>query len=198
MRLVLVAGMPGSGKTSVVRECSQGREFAFIANNEESAKMMDGMTDMIDTYPFKSPCARGRQLKYHVDNMAFRHPGIMISEPPGNCLEVSAPMLNPIYVSDRDRIQIGPLITVMNGREILDDGISKSSSDGLRRWNMIDESDVIVMTFTDGMSDEVKKNLSNVIRRINPDARILFFGQDNDRITEEIFGDSVYRRPLYN
>lgn len=198
MRLIVIAGIPGSGKTTVVKECCSGKDFDFIGNNEESCRMLEGVCRISDSYPFKSPCARIRQFKYRLDLMEANHPKVLISEPPGNCLEISSPMLNPIYVNDRQRIELGPLMTVINGKELLENGISKRTTDGLRTWNMIDESDVIVMTFVDDLSDEVRNNLRMIVSRINPDAKVLFFPDDRECITECFFGEMIYRRALYN
>ena len=197
MRLVHFAGFVGSGKTSVI-ESICNKNVDFIANNEQSAEKARNKCRNVDFFPFKSPCARIRQYAYRVDLMKEKDPSIVITESPGNCLEVSAPMLNQIFVNDKG-VELGPLITVMDGRKLCE-GISKRTSDGLRMFNMIDESDVIVVTFADMIDDGSKKGIVEMISTINEDAEIIFSDPDSDRsrIRDIVFGDKKYYRPLYN
>ena len=197
MRLVHFAGFTGSGKTSLIeRICDDGTDF--IANNEQSSESLKGKCRSVDFFPFKSPCARIRQYAYRVDLMKERKPMIVITEPPGNCLEVSAPMLNQIYINDKD-VELGPLITVMDGRKV-SEGISKRTSEGLRLFNMADESDVIIITFSDMIDDTAKMSIVDTLSAINEYARIIFSGPDSDvsEIRKIVFGDTKYSRPLYN
>ena len=197
MRLVHFAGFVGSGKTSVIHSLSEDHEFCFIANNKESADELKDVCPHVDDFPFKSPCARIRQYRFRFDMMLENDPKVIITEPPGNCLDVSSPMLNPIYVKDRDKIELGPLITVFSGRDLLSKGISKRTTDGLRAYNMIDESDVIILTFSDGLSEDEKNSLVSEISSINEDAKIIFFSKDSIKeISEAVFGNMTYRRPL--
>ena len=197
MRLVHFAGFVGSGKTSVIESICDG-SVDLIANNEQSAEKAKDKCRNVDFFPFKSPCARIRQYAYRVDLMKEKEPSIVITEPPGNCMEVSAPMLNQIFVNDKE-VELGPLITVMDGRKLCE-GVSKRTSEGLRMFNMIDESDVIVVTFADMIDDTSKKNIVEMISVINEDAEVIFSGPNSDRsrIRDIVFGDAKYNRPLYN
>jgi len=197
MRLVHFAGFVGSGKTSIIESiCNSNVDF--IANNEQSAEKVRDKCGNVDSFPFKSPCARIRQYAYRVDLMKEKKPTIIITESPGNCLEVSAPMLNQIFVNDKE-VELGPLITVVDGRKICE-GISKRTSDGLRMYNMVDESDVVVVTFADMIDDVSKKSIVEMISTINEDAEVIFSDPDSDRsrIKDVVFGDKKYCRPLYN
>ena len=197
MRLVHFAGFVGSGKTTVIEGICDG-SVDLIANNEQSADKVRDNCRNVDVFPFKSPCARIRQYAYRVDLMKEKRPSVLITEPPGNCLEVSAPMLNQIFVNDRG-VELGPLITVIDGRKLCE-GVSKRTSEGLRMYNMIDESDVIIVTFSDLIDDTSRKNIAMMISTINEDAEIIFSSPDNDRsrIRDIVFGGAKYNRPLYN
>lgn len=200
MRLVLVSGFNGSGKTSLIKAAGNGHDFCFIANNKGSAEQLSGICRNTDDFPFKSPCARIRQFKFRVDLMRENDPKMMVCEPPGNCMETSSPMLNPIYVSDKGVIDIGPLITVFDGRT-LKKGISKRTTDGLRSYNMIDESDVIAVSFSDELSDEERASIQGIVSGINEDAKVIFYSEKNGEgvkeLSEQIFGDAKYSRPLF-
>ena len=197
MRLVHIAGFTGSGKTSIVERICSGN-VDFIANNEQSSEQLKDRCRNVDFFPFKSPCARVRQYIFRVDLMREKGPSVIITEPPGNCLEVSAPMLNQIYVNNKE-IDLGPLITVIDGRKV-SEGVSKRTSEGLRMYNMIDESDVIIVSFSDLIDDVTKKSIAETVSSINEDAKILFSEPAGDvsEIKKMIFGDMKYSRPLYN
>lgn len=200
MRLVAVCGIPGSGKTSIIRESCNGVKFSFIANNPESQDMIADISENSDNFPFKSPCARIRQFQFRVDMMKEKNPELLIAEPPGNCLEVSSPMLNQIYVNDKS-ISLGPLMTVIDGYNI-DKEISKRTTEGLRMFNMIDESDVIVISHSDLIDDERRAFIKDEVSKINTDAEVIFCsvvtGEGMDSVKERITGDYSYTRPLWN
>ncbi|MCQ2052700.1 MAG: hypothetical protein MJZ03_02020 [archaeon] len=197
MRLVHIAGLPKSGKTQIIKRACNNHDFSYIANNFESAELMTGICKSLDLFPFKSPCARVKQYQYRVDLMAKKNPEIIVTEPPGTCMEVSAPMLNQIYVSEKDKISLGPLITAIDIKKIKN-GISKRKSEELRLWNMIDESDAVIVTFCEDFKN--RASVESMIKNVNSDVKIFFFSLNSDvsEITDLIFGHSTYSRPLYN
>ena len=198
MRLVHFAGFQGSGKTGIIGRICKDKNADFIANNEPSANALKSSCRNVDFFPFKSPCARMRQYTYRLDMMLQKGPSMVITEPPGNCQEVSAPMLNQIFVNNKE-IELGPLITVVDGRKI-SRGISKNDSEGLRIFNMIDESDAVVVSFSDFLSDDDKKAIVGIVSEINPDSKVFFSEPDSDlsKLSDLVFGDAKYSRPLYN
>ena len=198
MRIVHFAGFFGCGKTEIIKRVCEGKKADFIANNEPSADELKDVCKKVDSFPLRSPCARIRQYSYRIDMMKEHSPDIIITEPPGNCMEASAPMLNQIFVNDKNT-EIGPLITVVDGRKIVS-GISKRDSEGLRIYNMVDESDVLVVSFSDQLSDDDRKRIAGIVSEINPDARIVFSGPDSDlsELRNLVFGDAKYNRPLFN
>ena len=200
-RIALVAGIPGSGKTTVIREATNGHDIHFIANNDESAEMMrDAGCDSIDVFPFRSPCARVRQFQARVMNAVNEdHPSIIISEPPGNCLEMSSPMMNQLYLLKDEGIELAPLITVIKAPDLLEKGTSDKSTESFRYRNMINESDVIVLTFSNEIDQRTRDELMESIQSINEGASVIFFSEGEegaDELSKVIFGDDGYRRPL--
>lgn len=200
-RIVLVAGIPGSGKTRVIKEATMGHNFAFIANNEQSAEMMrDAGCDIVDVFPYRSPCARVRQFQFRVSNIIERdHPGVIISEPPGNCLEMSSPMMNPLYLLKDKGVELAPLITMIDASDLMEKGMSDENTESFRYRNMINESDVVVLTFSDDIGDDARDKLRKSISSINEDATVMFFSEGKegaDELSELMFGDYEYHRPL--
>lgn len=204
MRLVHFAGMPGSGKTQIIKVSGiLGSGSATILNNDASADLLGGLCPTMDVFPFKSPCARVRQYQYRVDLLREScNPELMVTEPPGNCMEISSPMINSLYVQQREIIDFAPLFTVMDGTLILSTGASKRTTDGLRVANMIDESDVVVVSKCDLISDDDRVVISDIVSSINEDATVVFAsvitGEGMDAIRELALGDREYYRPLVN
>lgn len=204
MRLIHFAGMPGSGKTQIIKSSgvlSSG--CAVILNNDGSSSLLDGMCGHIDVFPFKSPCARVRQYQFRIDLILDKfEPAVMVTEPPGNCMEVSSPMINSLYVSKKDVIDFAPLFSVIDGATILTTGASKRTTDGLRVFNMIDESDVVVVSKSDLLNDDERSRISELVASLNEDATVVFTsvvtGEGLDTIKELALGDREYYRPLVN
>ena len=203
MRLIVIAGMRGSGKTALISAAAEhiGSEISYIANNPESEDMMRSRCRDTDNFPFKSPCARIRQFRYRYDLMKEKDPELLVCEPPGGCTEVSSPMVNPIYVSDRSTVSIGPLITVMRPED-LRKGLNGRTVEGLRLRNMADESDVIAVSFSDTVPDNERSRMACEIGLVNPDAEVVFFSTATGENIEHLAGimekKGDYTRPLFN
>ncbi len=204
MRIVHFAGVPGSGKTSVMIGSEVlSSDVAVISNNDASAEMVRGHTDRADVFPFKSPCARVRQYRYRIELIEQGElPRLLLTEPPGNCMDVSSPMLNAIYATEREKFDIGPLITVIGSVNLLENRASRRSTEGLRTFNMIDESDVVVISKSDLISEAERDDIVDIVESINEDATILFTstvtGEGLDALRDIVLGDMHYNRPLFN
>jgi hypothetical protein len=204
MRLIHFAGMPGSGKTQIIKSSGVlSSDCAVILNNDGSSSLIDGMCGHIDVFPFKSPCARVRQYQFRIDLILDKfEPAVMVTEPPGNCMEVSSPMINSLYVSKKDVIDFAPLFSVIDGATILTTGASKRTTDGLRVFNMIDESDAVVVSKSDLLNDDERSRISELVVSLNEDATVVFTsvvtGEGLDTIKELALGDREYYRPLVN
>lgn len=105
-------------------------------------------------------------------------------------------MLNQIYVNNKE-IDLGPLITVIDGRMMVN-GISKRNSEGLRLFNMIDESDIVIVSFADELDGT--ESIVESISSINEDAVIVLSSPESDlsAVEDAVFGDARYNRPLFN
>ena len=111
-------------------------------------------------------------------------------------------MINSLYVSKKDVIDFAPLFSVIDGATILTTGASKRTTDGLRVFNMIDESDVVVVSKSDLLNDDERSRISELVVSLNEDATVVFTsvvtGEGLDTIKELALGDREYYRPLVN
>ena len=83
-------------------------------------------------------------------------------------------MINSLYVSKKDAIDFAPLFSVIDGATILTTGASKRTTDGLRVFNMIDESDVVVVSKSDLLNDDERSRISELVVSLNEDATVVF------------------------
>ncbi|MFA6710095.1 MAG: GTP-binding protein [Candidatus Methanomethylophilaceae archaeon] len=202
-RVVMIAGLSGSGKTRLIRSLLDGIDTGrtgVIVNNEKSERELDGLCKVVDSFPIRTPCARPRQYRYRIEKMLDANDlGLIMTEPPGLCSETSAPVLNPIVMFKKDSVTVGPLITVMDYTTIPVKGINKDLTDEFKLFNLIFESDCIVVRKNEHLSEEQKKRVSSEIEKINPDACIVFHSDDEkgmESINKKVFSDEIYSRPL--
>jgi len=204
-RIVMIAGLYGSGKTGLIGSLLDGIDtdmIGVIVNDQRSEKELKGLCKTIDNFPMKTPCARPRQYRYRIEKMLDENDlSLIITEPPGLCSETSAPVLNPIVMFKKDSITVGPLITVVDYTDIPPEGIDKNITDGLKLFNLIFESDCIIVQKKEDLSEEEKERISSEIEKINPDTDIIFHS-DNEKniesIKRKVFSDERYSRPLTN
>jgi len=205
VRIVMIAGLSGSGKTQLIYSLLYNvdtNRIGLIVNNVQSKNELKIICNTIDNFPVKTPCARPRQYKYRIEKMLNENDlDLIITEPPGLCSETSAPVLNPLVIFKKDSVDVGPLITIIDYNSISTEGINKNITDGLKLYNLIFESDCIVIRKSGPLSEEQKEKTSFEITKINSDAEILFVSSTNDdvkSIRDKVFSNEKYLRPLIN
>ncbi len=203
MRLVVLAGLRGSGKTSCLLAASRyiDTPIDFIANNPESQEMMSPVCRRTDNFPFKSPCARVRQFRFRYDLMMEGSPELLVCEPPGTCEDESSPMINPVFVKDRGKVSFGPLITFFEPEKVLE-GLTSKTVQGRRLRNMADESDAAVVAHSESLTDAQRVSIAETLRSVNPDIEVLFVSLDTGEgiqcLARLIESEGSYTRPLFN
>ena len=108
-------------------------------------------------------------------------------------------MMNPFYLMKDKGIELAPLITVIKATDLLEKGTSNKSTESFRYYNMINESDAVVLTFSDMIDEKTRDDLEGLIQSINEDAKVIFFSEGKEgaeEVSKLIFGDSEYYRPL--
>jgi G3E family GTPase len=194
MRIVMVAGFPGSRKTALIsRMVSPGT--GVIVNNPESVSLIpEGVRSAY--FPMRSPCARPRQFLHWIEKV-YNEWGVdtLITEPPGMCTETSSRVLAAVLALRDERFEVGPLITVFKGG-ILVKGISSDTSDGLRMRQQISESDIVVISAAEDID---RDDICGTVHSLNPDADIHFFSETGgsvDEVRTAVYSDRTLSRAL--
>lgn len=181
MRIVMIAGFPGSGKTTLIsRIASSGT--GVIVNNPESLSLVPESVRSA-YFPMRSPCARPRQFLHWVEKVHSEW-GVdtLIAEPPGMCTETSSRILAAVLALKDERFSVGPLMTVVRGR-VLEEDIESDTSGSLRMRQQIGESDIVIISAADTVD---RDDARDAVRLLNPDAEILFFSPETGESVEEI------------
>jgi Putative GTPases (G3E family) len=204
IRIATFSGLRGSGKTvvimSVLEELGNSERIGVILNNVASLETVTSKHDVkAVSFPLTAPCGRARQFSGTLEKfIANNDLDLIITETTGTCEETSAPLLNPLVAFHKDDMIISPLFNVIDGRTIRD-GMDKKTTAGLKKWQQVDESDVVVITFSEGMDEKEKTAAVQTIRDINPDCRILFYDRNGiSNIVQEMFSETGYKRAFEN
>jgi len=204
IRIATFGGLRGSGKTVVVASVLDGignlERTGVILNNIASLEMVTSRYDVRSaSFPLTAPCGRARQFSGTLEKfVADNDLDLVITETTGTCEETSAPLLNPLVAFHKERMIISPLFNVIDGRTIYN-GIDKRTTAGLKKWQQIDESDVAIITFSEGLDDNEKESAIQTIRNINPDCRVIFYDKEGiSKIIQEMFSNNGYRRAFEN
>ena len=204
VRIATFGGLRGSGKTvvimSVLEEIGSFEKTGVVLNNIASLETVTSKYNIKTvSFPLTAPCGRARQFSGTLEKFVTNNDlELVITETTGTCEETSAPLLNPLVAFHKDDMIISPLFNVIDGRT-LHEGIDKRTTAGLKKWQQIDESDVVIITFSEGLSENEKGSTIRTVRNINPDCRVIFYDKDGIlKIVQEIFSETGYQRAFVN
>lgn len=205
IRVVPFSGLNGSGKTSLILNLldTMNERTGVIFNNERSLALatdrIPGLT--ATSFPLTAPCGRARQYSGRLETfMSLNDVDVIITEPAGPCIETMSPLLCPLVAFKKDSVSVSRLFNVLNGPEVVRKGVDTKTTEGLRVKQHIDESDVIVITFSDMMDDTDRTAVAQIISDINPDCSIVFLsnvtGEGLDDVKEIMCSGNTISRAL--
>src|SRR6266700_325943 len=129
--LVLVGGLLGSGKTTLLLETARrlsnaGSRVALITNDQGGA-LVDtrfAVASGADTEEIVGGCfcCRFSDLMDSAERLRAHKPDVILAEPVGSCIDISATVLQPIRKFYRDRYRLAPFTVLVDpgrARELL-------------------------------------------------------------------------------
>ncbi len=115
--LVLVGGFLGSGKTTLLlktaaRLSKAGSRVALITNDQGGALVDTRLAEASGTLTEEIAggcfCCRFSDLIDSAERLRAHHPDVILAEPVGSCIDISATVLQPIKRFYGDRFRLAP------------------------------------------------------------------------------------------
>ena len=126
--LVFVGGFLGAGKTTLILKAAEllkarGQRPAVITNDQDAGLVDTQLTQAhhVDTREVSGGCfcCRFSDLIEAADQLADYSPDVILAEPVGSCLDLSATILQPLRAFQRSKYRLAPL-TVLLDPEMMD------------------------------------------------------------------------------
>jgi G3E family GTPase len=186
IKLIFVGGFLGAGKTTLLHEVTRrlisgGVRVGLITN--------DQAPDLADTALLKHDyvnvaevsgscfCCDFKGLRRAIDNVGQHlKTDIIIAEPVGSCMDLSATLINPIKEMMKTEVSVCPLTVLVDpGRlkDILDGnttGLHPAAAYIIKK--QLEESDIIAITKSDLYGHQVISELSERVKENFPDCEI--------------------------
>lgn len=161
--LVLVGGFLGAGKTRLLATVAQrlragGARVALITNDQGGA-LVDTRFAEVSGFPAEEItggcfCCRFSDLVNAAERLRARHPDVILVEPVGSCIDISATVLQPLRQLHGDRFRLAPytvLVDPQRAAELLDEAGDPDLAYLFR--NQLEEADLVCFSKADANSN---------------------------------------------
>jgi len=189
VKVVFVGGFLGSGKTTLLIEVGKrlateyGKRVAMITNDQGEV-LVDTKTARDAGLVAKEVaggcfCCRFPNFIEAADNLLTEaNPDIILSEPVGSCMDISATVIGPLQTYYQDRFTLAPLVVLVDASIILelDRELNLSSPTepaGYLISGQIHEAEVLGINKIDLKSPREIEDVTTLMKKINSRARIL-------------------------
>lgn len=205
-KVAFIGGFLGSGKTTLIIKVGKklvseyGKRVAIITNDQGDV--------LVDTKTARDAglaatevvsgcfCCRFPNFMDSADKILKEaNPDIILAEPVGSCMDISATVIGPLQTYYRDRFILAPFLVLVDASIILDlsrelNLSSPTEPAGYLISGQIHEAEVLGINKTDLTSQRELQEITDLVKRINSRARILKLsaktGAGLDRIIELI------------
>lgn len=207
-KMAFVGGYLGSGKTTLLINVGKkliserGKRVAIITNDQGEV--------LVDTETAKDAGLAATEVVHGCfccrfpdfidsagDIMEEIEPDIILAEPVGSCMDVSATVIGPIQAYYQDEFSLAPFIVLVDASAIPKiseelDLLSPTDPEGYLISGQIHEAEIIAINKIDLVSSETVNEVQRLVRKINSRAEILTVsaktGAGVDEVVETILG----------
>jgi G3E family GTPase len=187
MHIIFVGGFLGAGKTTLLAQAAkhlaaQGKRVGVITNDQAAdlvdTKLLAGSGVAVEEIPAGCFCCRFEDLERTAGHMFEKmRPDVLLSEPVGSCMDISATVLQPMKQRWGKWAEIFPFSVLADPRrlrQVFDDANS-SFPDSVRYIikKQFEEADFVVINKTDLITPEELAALKPNIASVWSDAKIL-------------------------
>lgn len=209
IRLVLIGGFLGSGKTTLIDKLTQiyseNKKKVGVITNDQGKYLID--TEFvrvrgIDVEEVTGSCFCCNFPKFfeNVEKLS-ENADYIFAEPVGSCTDLMATIMTPLRTYHSEKVSAAPLIVLVDGAKMIDRSLDAVTLGGYLRHHQVAEAEYIVLTKTDILRPEDVEKFRRELGFINPDAEVIVYsavtGQGLEEIMEIIDGkDETSRRPV--
>lgn len=207
-RVIFAGGFLGAGKTTLLWETAKRlMEKGFnlgLITNDQATELVDSV--LLSHTGFKVVevsgscfCCNFNGLIDAIQNVrAEVAADVIIAEPVGSCVDLSATIMQPLKQYWGRELQISPLSVLADPARlasILDGGVAGLHSDAAYIYRkQLEESDIIVINKSDLLSPEALRDLERKTREAYPAAKIIAMsalsGNGLEQWLDEVFLDN--------
>jgi len=195
MRVIVVGGFLGAGKTTLLAQAArhfaaQGKRVGIITN-DQAADLVDthflaGLGITVEEVAGGCFCCRFEDLEKTASHLLKdMQPDVLLSEPVGSCMDISATVLQPMKQKWGEWAQISPFSVLADPRRLLQvfDSGKSSFPDSVRYIikKQFEEADYIVINKVDLISPNELAILKEKIASAWSDIKILEMSALMDR-----------------
>ncbi|MDD1743592.1 MAG: CobW-like GTP-binding protein [Methanomassiliicoccales archaeon] len=210
-RIAIIGGFLGAGKTTLLinlakRYKQEGKSVAIIMNDQgevlvdtQFAKQMGFDTAEVLKGCF---CCKFPEL---IDNarrlVQTNRPDIILAEPVGSCTDLLATVVAPLKFRFPDEFNVAPLAVLLDSTRISDEVEDEGSLGAYLRKHQVQEAEVIVLSKMDLVAPEEMDGLLQIIKDMNPGARVIPYSGINKQGVSQIAellvsNDKSLKRPV--
>jgi G3E family GTPase len=210
-RIAIIGGFLGAGKTTLLinlakRYKQEGKSVAIIMNDQgevlvdtQFAKQLGFDTAEVLKGCF---CCKFPEL---IDNarklVQTNRPDIILAEPVGSCTDLLATVVAPLKFRFPDEFNVAPLAVLLDSTRISDEVEDEGSLGAYLRKHQVQEAEVIVLSKMDLVAPEEMDGLLQIIKDMNPGARVIPYSGINKQGVSEIAellvsNDKSLKRPV--
>lgn len=201
-KIVFLGGYLGAGKTTLAFHVAR----AFHAQGKSvSVVMNDQGNVLVDTQFMKNAgvdvsevigacfCTKFDEFVKNARSLvAMGRPDVILAEPIGTSTSLMSSVIAPMKSLFKDEFHVSPLFVVVDGpRALAEMEQGESLEFGKRRMipvHQMHEAEIIVISKTDLMSDDERKELIRRLKAQVPDAELIEFSSIDRRNIADILG----------
>lgn len=186
MRLILIGGFLGAGKTTLIFELSKklmqnGKRIGIITN-DQSSELVDTAYLLqtqakVEEVSGSCFCCNFNSLLAYIQKVGESGADIVIAEPVGSCTDLVATVVRPLKDLLKDKLIISPLTTLVDPFRLSD--ILDGRSGGLHPSaayifeKQLEESDLIVISKLDLLEENQFEFLQEKVRLKFPSSQVM-------------------------
>lgn len=185
VRMIVIGGFLGAGKTTLIAKLARdlkasGVNVGLIMNDQADALVDTRYAEALGLNACEVSggcfCCRFPDLMARADKlMDAARPQVIIAEPVGSCTDLLATVVAPLKSLYSDKFQVAPLTIMIDAERASREGFDQGTLSGYLRNHQLEEAELVVLSKADLVSGTDLDRLQEMVRGINPQARVVVY-----------------------